>query len=911
MILRKLRVEQFRCHNLPVEIEFGERLTVVSGPNEIGKSTLFTALEYAFFRRSNAAARDIKLLGPWDTDGLTPSVTVDFERADAEYRLCKSFGRHGTTRLERRNAGGTYSPFMGDNAEEFIAKIFAGSSSGMGAFSRFTGQHLGLAYLLFVRQAAIPILGDAKDIELNTDARSKLTEIVGAAAQSPKAARLAKKIKSAYNLACSTRGARKNSPLALALVAVKEAEARTALARSDLETFESQAGRLSAAEVAAAGAQATAEHAQAALAGERPRIQRAAELQSRLREAEATSKTARSLYDALADQKRRREDAERRRKKLAARRAKLQRQLADAEAALEAATAARLAAQDGFSAASRPNPDVVRLDHELARAARAKQCREQVADLRQRLAKIDSLEKAQAALEVELQTLPSAGDAELAELRRIVDREAELRGRLAAAETSLSFVAKRQLLLAWRNGSEGGNAPIAGGATFRLSGTDVLGLEIEGVGRLEVRGPAGDVATVLSERAACERRLADIEERHGTRDALVLHERILRRRELDAQHAANLRHLGDVLTGASVNEIVAQLAALAAETSANAETATVAELEGLLATAKSAAEATASAADAALRVATAGERRAMSAVREAREQDAAFAGGEWRAVEIELEALNAERKSPVERAESMQAAWLEKTDAEHALLQTRADYEPFASLADPMAELTRLQDAAQQLALEAQRAKSDAENLRAAITKSREQAPATVLAACEEDEEALRATLATVQCAHDALVLLNAKVMEAESARVAGFAIPVLKRIAPWYERVSGRRLAGLDLSGNNEIEGLRLAGIDQKIGFDELSQGAGDQLALLIRLGLASLLTAPGCLGTMPVLLDDPLVHGDGRRRHEMQRILEELTATAQIVVFTCRPEDFANSDATFVEMAVPARAAVVASVN
>jgi energy-coupling factor transporter ATP-binding protein EcfA2 len=910
MILRKLRVEQFRCHNLPVEIEFGEHLTVISGPNEIGKSTLFTALEYAFFRRSNASARDIKLLGPWDTDGLTPAVTVDFEHTGDGYRLSKSFGRHGTTSLERRNAGGSYLPYMGENAEEFIAKIFAGAPPGMGAFSKFTGQHLGLAYLLFVRQAAIPILGDAKDIELNTDARAKLTEIVGAAAQSPAAARLAKKIKAAYALECGARGPRKSSPLASALVAVKEAAARTALARSDLAAFESEAGRLTEAQATAADAEVISKHAQAALDDERPRIQRAVVLQRGLHDAEAASNAARSVYDNLSEQKRRREDAERRREVLAARRTELQQQLMSAEAALEVATTARIAALEAFTVASRPNPDVVRLGQELDHSKRAQSCREQAADLERRLTKIQCLEEAEAALNVELHALPSAGDAELAQLREVIEREAELRGRLAAAETSVRFVATRAGEVGWRNGAEEGTATIVAGEAFTLSGSGALDLEIEGVGRLEVRGPAGDVAAVLSERAACERRLVEFDRCYGTRDYLVLHERILRRRELETQHGANLRALADALAGASVKQIRAQRAALNTELSAGLETGTTAELERLLATAQAAAETTASGADERLRAATAGETRAASGVRNARAEDTAFAGGEWRAVEIELESLNADRKAPSERDEMLRAAWSKKTDTELALERTRADYEPFASLADPMAELTRLQDAAQQSALLAQRASDDAENLRTSIAKSREQAPAAVLATCEEQEAALRDALATAQCAHDALVLLNTKVTEAENARVAGFAIPVLERVAPWYERVSGRRLAGLNLSGNNQIEGLRLAGVDQKIGFDELSQGAGDQLALLIRLGLAALLTAPGCLGTMPVLLDDPLVHGDARRRDEMQRILEELTGTAQIVVFTCRPEDFANSRATFVEMPLHGRSTNVASV-
>ena len=93
MILRSLRVEQFRRHNLPIDIPFNERFTVISGPNEAGKSTLFQALQYGFFRRSGATGKDIDRIMPWDAPGLAPTIVVEFEHAGSEYRLTKSWGK--------------------------------------------------------------------------------------------------------------------------------------------------------------------------------------------------------------------------------------------------------------------------------------------------------------------------------------------------------------------------------------------------------------------------------------------------------------------------------------------------------------------------------------------------------------------------------------------------------------------------------------------------------------------------------------------------------------------------------------------------------------------------------------------------------------------------------------------------
>ncbi len=136
--------------------------------------------------------------------------------------------------------------------------------------------------------------------------------------------------------------------------------------------------------------------------------------------------------------------------------------------------------------------------------------------------------------------------------------------------------------------------------------------------------------------------------------------------------------------------------------------------------------------------------------------------------------------------------------------------------------------------------------------------------------------------------LLQGFVVASDARRVATFAQPVLDRVGPWFRQVTGNELLRLDLSGDNEVTGLHLGGVERAVRFDELSQGMCDQLALLIRLAFASLLSSSQFLGAMPVLLDDPLVHADWQRRPRFRDILEEVSSTAQVIVFTCRPEDY-----------------------
>jgi uncharacterized protein YhaN len=159
------------------------------------------------------------------------------------------------------------------------------------------------------------------------------------------------------------------------------------------------------------------------------------------------------------------------------------------------------------------------------------------------------------------------------------------------------------------------------------------------------------------------------------------------------------------------------------------------------------------------------------------------------------------------------------------------------------------------------------------------------------------------------LKLLQGHVVESDARRVATFAQPVLDRVAPWFHEVTGNQLIRLDLSSTNEVTGLRLAGVERSVRFDELSHGTCDQLALLIRLGFASLLTSAECLGAMPVLLDDPLVHADWQRRPRFRDVLADVSKTAQVIVFTCRPEDYDGLPGGLVKLGSSERLEVVAA--
>ncbi|MGA8988750.1 AAA family ATPase [Aeromicrobium sp.] len=74
---------------------------------------------------------------------------------------------------------------------------------------------------------------------------------------------------------------------------------------------------------------------------------------------------------------------------------------------------------------------------------------------------------------------------------------------------------------------------------------------------------------------------------------------------------------------------------------------------------------------------------------------------------------------------------------------------------------------------------------------------------------------------------------------------------------------------------------------FESLSGGAKEQLALIGRLATAQLVSSDD---GAPVILDDSLGFTDADRRRRLAAVLNRVGATSQIIILTCEPERFAD---------------------
>lgn len=115
--------------------------------------------------------------------------------------------------------------------------------------------------------------------------------------------------------------------------------------------------------------------------------------------------------------------------------------------------------------------------------------------------------------------------------------------------------------------------------------------------------------------------------------------------------------------------------------------------------------------------------------------------------------------------------------------------------------------------------------------------------------------------------------------------------VAPFKEAIEklGRVIFGqglsVEISENLEIVSRTLDG--RSVAFDALSGGTKEQLALIGRLAVATLVDGES---GAPVILDDAFGFSDAQRLAALNVILGNVGRTAQVILLTCQPDRFSS---------------------
>jgi DNA repair exonuclease SbcCD ATPase subunit len=156
------------------------------------------------------------------------------------------------------------------------------------------------------------------------------------------------------------------------------------------------------------------------------------------------------------------------------------------------------------------------------------------------------------------------------------------------------------------------------------------------------------------------------------------------------------------------------------------------------------------------------------------------------------------------------------------------------------------------------------------------------LQTAERQRDALRFEVAVLQ-------RLDTALSEARQSAQDHYIRPVMQELLPLI------RMIWPDAEPRIDADTLLPVGLDRTgvaDSFDQLSGGAQEQIALLVRLAFARLLARSG--RPAPVILDDAIIYTDDARIELMFDALTRQAADLQIVVFSCRQRAFRDLGGT-----------------
>ncbi len=870
MRLHSIRLQNYRGIT-DATVEFSAGVTIVEGPNEVGKSSIHEAITHLREDKASSKKASIKDLQPIGVDA-GPEVELHLTSGDIEMTYAKRWLRGPSTTLSILRPHP--EQLSGDEAHERFAAILADTVDVdlLVALDVAQGESLAQAPMAQISalQSALGETGvevadhdaflERVDVEYAkhftksgrpTGEYGELQKAVPLAAEA-----LASLVDRSENLdALVDRHARATARLE----SVRDGLARALSEREDADAAFAAVAELRTA-VDAAEERTEAARREAALAADA--VERRTTLLAEATAAETAVETAQTAASDLESSHAQRDAA--------------------FEAAQQLLGERRTALDDARERTKRASRDVAR--------ARA---RGEVTSLRARLDEIRTLEDTRNRARAVVGSIAVT----TADVDRLVGLDTEVRiasgaKRSAAAQVRVTRLGETPIAV--------DGADIAAEETGEVAVVDDVRIAITGIADITVSPGASPVDLDRAVTTA-ERALTAEMERLGVESLDQAREQANRRADAEAVVTETTATLTALLGRDKRDDLDAKLARaealIAGDGSAEdaqaesareertaEDAASVDELEEIVAEAEAAADA----AQTAVTEAEADLERTR-AVRDESRVDTVRAQTTLQEARTQSERLQAAvaaaqaDHSDESLAAALDAARARAEEAEAALGKARAAYEA----ADPETLEARRDNARKVVAdNEAQQTadRQEVDQLTALIDDRLSEGIFEKVGAARETLETAEARLARVERSAQAIALLRSTVYahKAEAQR---------KYVAPFKEQIErlGRMVFGptfaVEVSEDLEIASRTLDGTT--VPFDSLSGGTKEQLSLIGRLAVAALVDPQT---GAPVILDDAFGFADPKRLAALNVILGRIGETAQVVLLTCQPDRFAR---------------------
>lgn len=857
-------------------VDFAESgVTLVTGRNEAGKSTLLEAIDLLFDVPADSGRKVVLDIQPKGRD-VGPEVALEFTVGRNRLYYRKRWRTHPLTELKVVPPEGKPDLTAGREAHERARQLLE--------------EHVDLALWRAVRLAQ----GGALDLPAFGAVRSLSTALDAIAGGSgPVDDTLLDRAEAERARYWSKQRGQPANELSAARLAAEEAQSRLAEAKAAYDATLDASRRIEDKEdeLAALGSRLTGLERAAAEAAEkladRDRVEQLKHQADQLRQI-AESELERAT--AAAEERRRlRERFGRLDDELAA----AAEEATEAERGATRAEEAREAAEEARNAAGAELRRQQERRQLLERELRSLELEAEIAGLESRVGRAEEAETGRHEAEAELRTL-RVDERTLEEIRKAQAATDLARGRHEAASPRIRFEAAQRLDVA----VDGEVLAVEPGTPWERVATATITLGIPGVGRISVSPGATGTRSELERAEAALRAALEAAGVESLSDAAAV---AARRRHLEERLRMAEERLAGALDGVSDLET---LQSRLRRARAELETLRVVRPNDLIGAAtwetlRAELEEVARELERAGHAVEAAEDRLNRAGDDAKAAASRYATCLGRLRSQESERAAAERELAAERErvsdEDLEAA---RVAAAARLAEANAGVEDAArhlDTTDPLARERATQAAA--AVEEARRRRigleSELESDRRYLADRLGGGGADLLAEREREAEIARNRRDRVERQAEAARLLADTLRRERTEAQRRYRQPLEERLRAWGRTVFGEPLDAIELD-----EELRIAEVSRRgtpLPLTHLSAGTREQLGLLLRLAAATL-AAPE--EGVPVVLDDALGYSDESRRRGVLTVLRQAARQLQVVILSADAERFGGLGAKVIDL-------------
>ncbi|HRE81217.1 MAG TPA: AAA family ATPase [Opitutaceae bacterium] len=864
---------------------FERGITVLAAPNESGKSTVMRAVARALFDKHTTRGDEIKSLQPAGTD-LAPRIAVEFATQAGRFRIEKTFLQSPRSLLRQEIAGSWQTVAEGDGADLRLQELLQSTLPGRGATRP---EHWGFFGFLWARQGE-PTAWPALDEEgIGQRIRSQLARVE----IDPVIEALRQQLsRDADTILTSTGQPKAGGALRVAeddLAAIEQELASLRRLQSELEasqrTYQNALQQVALLEKEHEDKKRIANETQAL-------AQKAEGVKHELETRQVEFTTAREKLSAIVHDydllQQRAKDCE-----------GLQSKQASGQAAIGAAehrvSACRTQREQAQSARPHLENKVQSLRQALQRVQSLLKYRSLLSQhrvlLRQTEQASETVTRIQN-LRAELSRLPNITPAKLRSWEELADRSRSLRAQLDVAGLEVILTPDQDSAIQVAEALKIREEILSAGKSVTLRSPQSIDLLLPGWGRVVIHSGAVETKTLSKDLTAAESRLQEELKSEGLASVPLAREAVARSQELsslvrsletalkqqlESQPSLDLLKDSAARLLSRADALEASLALTPAEREISQT-----ELESedaRLAQACPAAEAELAALDQKLARLHTEEREAGSELQRVTQAHHTLSLT-LQTVQSQMEALKARYLDGLDAARSRAQVHFAEAEARWKALQAQLPPD-FEKLPERNRRATSV---LQQVANELQQRRAERDQAQGALESLGGQG----LYSRETDLEEKRV---------EATLRRNAARLRGTSARMGQLLIDFRKEAAtrsvlqPLEDRLTS---AFAEMSGvqHRKVfldDSLRIVGIgpsrDSTHRFEDLSQGAKEQLLLCLRIAVAQELATKE---PQTLILDDSLVNTDPARQIRIGEGLASLAKNLQVIVLTCHSDRY-----------------------